>query len=162
MGVGQPTALARQGRFFQLADVLGVDEEIYRSLNVDKYWPEPTTQHFITDELSTIDFGETIVNTFPISQDVAVLRGEDGQVQLAANNCGAGRGVYLSGLPYSASNARLLERILFWAAGAEDRYAAWSRLEPKLRSGLLPGEQRVRRRKQHGQATDHGGCAAGR
>lgn len=139
VGVGQPTALSRQGRFFQLADVLGVDQEIYRSLNVDKYWPEPTEDHFITSEFtSPLDFGETITNTFPISQETAVLRAHNGEVQLAANDYGAGRGVYLSGLPYSATNARLLERILFWVAGAEEHYATWSSSNPDCEVAYFP------------------------
>ncbi|MDU1289369.1 MAG: 1,3-beta-galactosyl-N-acetylhexosamine phosphorylase C-terminal domain-containing protein, partial [Bifidobacterium bifidum] len=54
-----------------------------------------------------------------------------GQVQLAVNEYGKGRGVYVSGLPYSAANARLLERALFWASHNEGKYAAYSSSNPE-------------------------------
>ena len=43
-----------------------------------------------------------------------------GEVNLAANEYGKGRGVYMAGLPYSAQNARLLCRAMFWAAHKEE------------------------------------------
>ncbi|MBT1178509.1 1,3-beta-galactosyl-N-acetylhexosamine phosphorylase [Bifidobacterium vespertilionis] len=88
--------------------------------------------------LGGIDFGEPILNTFPVNEDVTLLRADGGQVQLAANGYGRGRGVYVSGLPYSAANARLLERMLFWAAGAEDRYAAYSSSNPECEVAHWP------------------------
>ncbi|HIZ02758.1 MAG TPA: hypothetical protein H9727_00560, partial [Candidatus Borkfalkia avistercoris] len=50
-----------------------------------------------------------------------------GEVKLAANAYGKGRGVYMAGLPYSAQNARLLYRAMFWAAHKEEEmYRAFS------------------------------------
>ena len=162
IGVGQPSAQQFQGRFFQLADVLGVDEERHQTLSVDKYFPAVTPEHFITadvhlgegvlqgfldagyrkplsgcgggqaiGELGGIDFGEPIADTFPVNEDVTLLRADGGQVQLAVNEYGKGRGVYVSGLPYSAANARLLERALFWASHNEGKYAAYSSSNPE-------------------------------
>ena len=164
VGVGEPSSLARfqAGRFFQLADVLGVDEERYQTLSVDKYFPTVTPEHFITADvhvdpaareawekagyriplsgcgggqgikpLGGIDFGEPVANTFPVNEDVTLLRADGGQVQLAVNEYGKGRGVYVSGLPYSAANARLLERALFWASHNEGKYAAYSSSNPE-------------------------------
>ena len=162
IGVGQPSAQQFQGRFFQLADVLGVDEERHQTLSVDKYFPAVTPEHFITadvhlgegvlqgfldagyrkplsgcgggqaiGELGGIDFGEPIADTFPGNEDVTLLRADGGQVQLAVNEYGKGRGVYVSGLPYSAANARLLERALFWASHNEGKYAAYSSSNPE-------------------------------
>ena len=164
VGVGEPSSLARfqAGRFFQLADVLGVDEERHQTLSVDKYFPAVTPEHFITADvhvdpaareawekagyriplsgcgggqgikpLGGIDFGEPVANTFPVNEDVTLLRADGGQVQLAVNEYGKGRGVYISGLPYSAANARLLERALFWASHNEGKYAAYSSSNPE-------------------------------
>ncbi len=164
VGVGEPSSLARfqAGRFFQLADVLGVDEERHQTLSVDKYFPTVTPEHFITADvhvhpaareawekagyriplsgcgggqgikpLGGIDFGEPVANTFPVNEDVTLLRADGGQVQLAVNEYGKGRGVYVSGLPYSAANARLLERALFWASHNEDKYTAYSSTNPE-------------------------------
>ena len=47
IGVGEPTAYQRNGHFFQLYDVLGVDKELGFSLSTDKYnWEEK--EHFLT------------------------------------------------------------------------------------------------------------------
>ena len=189
VGVGEPSSLARfqAGRFFQLADVLGVDEERYQTLSVDKYFPAVTPEHFITadvhlgegvlqgfldagyrkplsgcgggqaiGELGGIDFGEPIADTFPVSEDVTLLRADGGQVQLAVNEYGKGRGVYVSGLPYSAANARLLERILFWASHNEDKYTAYSSTNPECEVAVFPdaGQYCVINNTDRPQSTD--------
>lgn len=173
IGVGEPSAVhnAQSGRFFQLADVFGVDEERFQTLSVDKYFPPITGSHFITADVPTdpsiidkanaqraiplsgcgggqsgtigdIDFGEAIANTYPINETVTLLRADQGQVQLATNEYGNGRGIYLSGLPYSAVNARLLERMLFFASHREDSYAAWSSTNPNCEVAYLPEQHR--------------------
>lgn len=172
VGVGEPSSVPRfqGGRFFQLADVLGVDEERFQTLSVDKYFPPVTPDHFITADVPVdraareaweqagyriplsgcgggqgiapvggIDFGEAVPNTYPVNEDVTLIRADGGQVQLAVNEYGKGRGVYVSGLPYSAANARLLERILFYASHNEDRYAAWSSSNPECEVAHFPG-----------------------
>ena len=141
VGVGQPSSTDWQGRFFQLADVLGVDQERFQTLSVDKYWPQVSDGNFITADLAahdSMDFGEPILNTYPITEHVQVLHAENGSVQLAANEYGAGRGVYISGLPYSAANARLLERALFYASHHEADYAAWSSTNPECEVAYFP------------------------
>lgn len=154
-------------RFFKLADVFGVDEERFQTLSIDKYFPALVSKHFITQDIPTsesqieqanskraialsgcgggqpaslndIDFGEVILNTYPINEKVEILRADNGEVQLATNNYGKGRGVYISGLPYSAVNARLLERILFYACHKEDSYAAWSSTNPECEVAHFP------------------------
>ena len=47
IGVGEPAAHQWQGRFFQLDDVLGVEEEHGFNLNTDKYNWEEHRDHFI-------------------------------------------------------------------------------------------------------------------
>jgi 1,3-beta-galactosyl-N-acetylhexosamine phosphorylase len=154
VGVGEPSSYAHQGRFFQLADVLGIDEERFQTLSVDKYFPEVCSEHFITADVpggagsdggvgvvgtaGAIDFGEPILNTYPISENTTLLRADGGQVQLAVNSYGSGCGVYISGLPYSAANARLLERILFYASGHADQYATWSSTNPECEVAVFP------------------------
>lgn len=141
VGLGQPAALDMEGRFFQLADVLGIDQERFHTLSVDKYFPTITARHFITEDLPEgggVDFGEQIANTYPLNEEVTLLKADQGQVQLAVNQYGKGRGIYLSGLPYSAANARLLERILFYASKHEDRYADWSCTNPHCEVAYFP------------------------
>lgn len=58
IGVGEPTALQRQGKLFQLSDVLGVDKECGISLGEDKksYCENPLTEaHFYGDRYAIIN-----------------------------------------------------------------------------------------------------------
>ena len=43
-----------------------------------------------------------------------------GEVKMATNEYGKGRSFYITGLPYSADNAKLLYRAILWTAGKED------------------------------------------
>jgi len=101
-----------------------VEEETGFTLNVDKYnWEEH--EHFITEDCKgDIDFGEGKKNIFALDGTTVICQ-KDKEVQLAANSFGKGRGVYLSGLPYSFENNRLLYRAILWAAGAEDELHRW-------------------------------------
>ena len=129
IGVGEPTAYAKNGRYFQLADVLGVDKELGFTLSEDKYNIEKK-EHFITEDVKgEIDYGEGMKNVYALNgTEVLDITFSDrfkrnvnvGEVKLAANGYGKGRGVYMAGLPYSAQNARLLYRAMFWAAHKED------------------------------------------
>lgn len=124
IGVGEPTAHQHQGRFFQLAGVLGVEAERGYTLNVDKYnWDE--RPHFITEDArEPLDFGEGKKNIYALP-GTAVLCQRDNEVQLAVNDWGGGRGVYISGLPYSFQNSRLLYRAIFWASHGEQDLHRW-------------------------------------
>lgn len=73
IGVGEPTGHQSQGRFIQLANVLGVEKE----------------------------------------------------VQLAVNEFGKGRSVYISGLPFSFENSRLLYRAILWSCHSEKELLKW-------------------------------------
>lgn len=115
-----------------------MDQERFQTLSVDKYWPQVADVNFITEEASGVDFGEPVLNTYPINEDVTLLNVEDGRVRLAVNEYGRGRGVYISGLPYSAANARLLERALFYASHHEGQYAAWSSTNPECEVAYFP------------------------
>ena len=119
IGVGEPSAHLRGGRFFQLADVLGVDRELGLTLSTDKY-ATPVSDHFVTADLDdAVDTGEGARDVYPTSRSTQVLR-YDGEVQVAVNEYGSGRSVYLAGLPHSAQNARLLLRSLLWAAREDE------------------------------------------
>ena len=46
-------------------------------------------------------------------------------VQLAVNTYGKGHSVYMSGLPFSFENTRLLYKSLFFAANKQDEITKW-------------------------------------
>ena len=124
IGVGEPSAYQWQGRYFQLSGALGVEEETGYTLNVDKYnWKEH--EHFIIEDCKgKINFGEGKKNIYAL-EDTTVIRQIDEGVQLAVNTYGDGKCVYISGLPYSFENSRLLYRAILWSAGAEEELCRW-------------------------------------
>ena len=124
IGVGEPAGHQYQGRYLQLGNLLGVEEERGFTLGRDKYnWEEHP--HFITEDcVGEIDFGEGKENVYAL-EGATVLRQKRSGVQLAVNGFGKGRGVYISGLPYSFENSRLLYRAILWAASAENRLHEW-------------------------------------
>ncbi len=124
IGVGEPTAHQNQGRIFQLAGVLGVEKENGMTLNKDKYnWDEH--EHFITEDCKgEIDFGEGQKSIYALDGTTIICQ-RDKEVQLAVNEFGKGRSVYISGLPYSFENSRLLYRSVIWSAGDEANLEKW-------------------------------------
>lgn len=124
IGIGEPTAYQHQGRFFQLADVLGVEQETGNTLGYDKYnWEE--SSHFITEDASQdIDFGFGARNVYALA-DTQVIVETDKELNLSANSFGKGRAVYISGLPYSFENSRLLYRAILWSSHSENLLTHW-------------------------------------
>ena len=124
IGVGEPSAHQANGRFFQLANILGVEEERGFTLGYDKYnWEEH--KHFILEDTTKeVDFGEGKKNIFAF-EGTEILVQRDKEVQLAVNSFGKGRSVYISGLRYSFENSRLLYRAIMWSAGAEAELKRW-------------------------------------
>ena len=124
IGVGEPTACQREGRYFQLSGVMGVEKENGFTLNVDKYnWEEH--EHFITEDCrGEVDFGEGQKSIFALPE-TTIIRQVDKEVQLVANDFGEGRSVYISGLPYSFENSRLLYRAILWSSHDEENLHRW-------------------------------------
>ncbi|MEL4356341.1 MULTISPECIES: 1,3-beta-galactosyl-N-acetylhexosamine phosphorylase [unclassified Luteococcus] len=132
VGVGDPTAWPVGGAVFQLSDVFGVDHETGWGLSTNRRC-EPVTEHFLTADLTgALDVGEGTRDVLPVTDQVQVLAAHDGQVDAAVNTFGAGRAVYLGGLPYSHQNSRLLHRALYWAAGREADFGRWIADDPRV------------------------------
>ncbi|MDD2978742.1 MAG: 1,3-beta-galactosyl-N-acetylhexosamine phosphorylase [Hespellia sp.] len=127
VGIGEPSAYEKGGRFFQMADVLGVDKELGFTLSTDKYFTSQTASHFITkDAGDSIDFGESMKNIYALSEETEIAEYSNGEIHLAAHDYGKGRGVYIAGLPYSYKNTRLLLRSIYYACRKENEFDRWS------------------------------------
>ena len=125
IGVGEPSGHQYQGHFFQLASVMGVEKETGFTLNYDKYNWDQNPEHFILADLKgELDFGEGKKNIYAY-EGTDILIQKDKEVQMAANDFGRGRSVYISGLPYSFENSRVLYRAILWAAHGEDILHKW-------------------------------------
>ena len=161
VGIGEPSAYQKNGRFFQLGDVLGIEKETGYSLMTDKYFVDSVESHFITadvDDIRTIDFGESMHNIFATSPTTEIIEYSDpkaeinsdilapanaegkgfGELHLSANSYGKGRGVYIAGLPYSIENTRLLLRSLYYAAGKEAELTTWFSSNPSVEVHAYP------------------------
>lgn len=137
IGVGEPTSYQWEGRYFQLASVLGVEEERGFNLNMDKYnWEEHKDHFILADTTKDVDFGEGQPNIFALEgaevlvckdreKDLPIFTRNNKEVQLAVNEYGEGRGVYISGLPYSFENSRLLYRAILWSSHDEETINKW-------------------------------------
>ncbi|EHI98334.1 hypothetical protein CDLVIII_1643 [Clostridium sp. DL-VIII] len=126
IGVGEPSAVLNQGKFFQLSDALGVDKELGFSLSEDKYFNMKADKHFITEDVvEPLDFGESQKNIYAIKESTEIIEIEKDNLLMASNSYGKGRAVYIAGLPYSAQNTRLLTRACFYVANKEERMKKW-------------------------------------
>ena len=124
IGVGEPTAHQENGRFIQLANVFGVEEERGFTLGYDKYNWENHKHFIMEDSGEVIDFGEGKKNMFAL-EGTQVLVQREKEVQLAVNEFGKGRAIYISGLPYSFENSRMLYRSILWSTHDEENIHNW-------------------------------------
>ncbi len=130
IGMGEPTSTLREGKFFQLADALGVDEELSFSMLKHKYNYIKTEKHFITADVNgEIDYGGNLDNIYALDGtevlDITAdkymgLGMEGGHVRMACKEYGKGRTFYMTGMNYNFENSRLLYRALLWTAKKED------------------------------------------
>ena len=125
IGIGEPSGHQYQGRYIQLASVFGIEKETGFTLNYDKYNWESAEHHFITEDCTKdIDFGEGKKNMYALDHALVLVQKEK-EVQMAVNEFGKGRAVYISGLPYSFENSRLLYRSILWSTHNEEELNKW-------------------------------------
>ncbi len=121
IGIDNPTACEHQGRYFQLADVLGVQREIGLSGGAAKLIkPELDEEHFILEDANgSLDLGYPVPGVYAASTDLKALALDGDNILLSANTFGSGRGVYLTNFTLSHINTRMLFRAICWAGGQE-------------------------------------------
>ena len=125
IGVGEPAGHQYQGHYLQLANVMGVEKETGFTLNYDKYnWDEHPDHFILQDTTGPVNFGEGKKNMFAL-EGAEILVQREKEVQMAVNSFGEGRTVYISGLPYSFENSRLLYRSILWSAHDEENLHKW-------------------------------------
>lgn len=139
LGVGEPSACHGGGRFFQLADVLGVDKELGFTLSTDKYFTTVQEGHFISEDRTEVyDFGESMKNVYALGEDTEIIEYSNEEIHVSAHRYGQGCGVYLAGLPYSFENTRLLLRALYYAAGKQEELCKWFAKNPNCEVHAYP------------------------
>lgn len=125
IGVGEPSGHQYQGHYLQLASALGVEKETGFTLGYDKYnWDEHPNHFILADCKGEVDFGEGKKNIYAL-EGTEILVQREKEVQMAVNGFGEGRCVYISGLPYSFENSRILYRAILWSAHGEGDLYRW-------------------------------------
>lgn len=125
IGIGEPAGHQYQGRYIQMPSVIGVEKETGLTLNYDKYNWEEAKEHFITEDCTgEIDFGEGKKNMYALEGSLILVQKEK-EVQMAVRTFGKGRSVYISGLPYSHENSRILHRSILWSSKDEEKLYKW-------------------------------------
>ena len=88
----------------------------------------------MADADGEVDFGEGKKNIVALDGTTVLIQNASElpfavrhaeEVQMAVKEFGKGRGVYISGLPYSFKNSRVLYRAVLWSASAEDELNRW-------------------------------------
>ena len=139
IGCRGPSAYPHQGRYFQLADVMGVEKEVGNTLQFPSIDTEIAGSHFILDGLAdSVDFGVSETFVFATDRKTEVLAGNGRHVHMAARGYGCGRSVFFAALPYSLANARILHRAIFWAARKEKAMRRWYCENPNMEVAFYP------------------------
>lgn len=125
IGVGEPSGHQYQGHFLQLATSLGVEKETGFTLGYDKYnWDEHRDHFILEDCAGEVNFGEGKKSIYAL-EGTEILVQREKEVQMAVHNSGKGRCVYISGLPYSFENSRILHRAILWSSHSEEMLKEW-------------------------------------
>lgn len=102
-----------------------MEEEHGFNLNTDKYnWEEHRDHFILQDAEGDVDFGEGKKNIYALPETEILIQKEQ-EVQMAVKKFGKGRGVYISGLPYSFKSSRIFYRAVLWSASAKEELHCW-------------------------------------
>ena len=134
LGIGSPSGYFYQGRFFQLADVLGVEKELGFTYMKNKFFNNIDAKHWIINDIdmNNIKFVSHNSTIYPVNgtilkcsineNDPTQNTVQGGNVNLSINHYGKGRAVYISGLSDSFEAFRLIYKTLLWASHKENQY----------------------------------------
>jgi beta-D-galactosyl-(1->4)-L-rhamnose phosphorylase len=144
IGIAEPSATRHSTQFFQLADVLGLDRDTGSRIGLGKFKYTKESSHFITHDLSgNPDFGKDVDNIFLLNNGTKVLADRDGSPTIAVHPFGKGRSVYFSGHIFSPVNVRLIHRAIFFAAGREADFKAWTSSNPNAEVAYYPHHRKL-------------------
>ncbi len=144
IGVGEPGAAMDGMHEFKLAPVLGVDKENGRSICAGKYAFAVQDTHFITADCKRLHpFHNHVNGVYALGGNTKILKAQDKDVVLAANEFGSGRGVYFSGFTYGVEETRLLYRAILWAANREEMADLYLPNQPGCECAYFPASDKL-------------------
>ncbi|PKF81134.1 1,3-beta-galactosyl-N-acetylhexosamine phosphorylase [Vibrio sp. vnigr-6D03] len=138
LGVCDPSAYQKNGRYFQLGDVFGLEKETALTMGRVAMPVQVNREHYLFKQLNgSIDFGNPSY-VYPQADDIDVISAQGQHLALTAREYGQGRAVYLGNLPFSMDNARLLQHVLVWLGQHENDEHAWLSSHPDVDCAYFP------------------------
>lgn len=127
IGVNEPSAVSRNGRFFQMAEVFGVDRDLATKKCLRKYHFTVEKNSWILQDTPDLPASmKEVDGVYLKAPDVKVLAAAaDGTPLVTARAFGKGRALYLSSFRTGLEASRMLLRAILWAShneGGMDRY----------------------------------------
>lgn len=129
IGIGEPSAYKYQGKFFQLSDILGVEEELGNTALYCRFNNKVNNNHFILEDVEKpIEYGGALNNIFALNGATILdahfdenlpSYADNCNVKMAINDFGKGRSFYMTGMIFNHENTRLLYRALLWVSHKE-------------------------------------------
>lgn len=132
IGVGEPSGYQYQGRYFQLADVLGVEKECNFTHFEKRDAIQVENNHWLMQgiDLSKITFNNNVRGVYALTATALKAHYDStypigwqnaGHIDFAVNEYGNGRSVYFSGVSDCNESYRLIYNALLWVAHKEDK-----------------------------------------
>jgi 1,3-beta-galactosyl-N-acetylhexosamine phosphorylase len=138
LGVCDPSAFQKNGRYFQLGDVFGLEKETALTMGRVAMPLSIAKEHYLSQFVTEgLDFGNPSY-VYPQATDIAVLAAQGQHLALTARNYGQGRSVYMGNLPFNMKNARLLQQVLIWLSHNETQQHAWLSDYPNVDVAYYP------------------------
>lgn len=138
LGVSDPSAYQKNGRYFQLGDVFGLEKETALTMGRVAMPVQLSSSHYLNQFVKgDEDFGNDSY-VYPQADNLHVLAAKGQHLALTAREYGAGRAVYLGNLPFTMTNARLLQHILVWLGHNENLVQPWLSTHPYVDSAYFP------------------------
>lgn len=138
LGVSDPSALQKNGRYFQLGDVFGLEKETSLTMGRVAMPVSVNEEHYLSQCLTgKEDFGN-LSYVYPQADDLNVIAAQGQHLALTAKEYGEGRSVYLGNLPFTTENARLLQNILIWLGDNDGQSQSWLSSNPEVDVAFYP------------------------
>lgn len=118
IGVNEPSAVNGFNRYYRMADVLGVDQNVVSKVCHGKWSFEVETIENLLPDGYTIPKHASVSLT---DGNAKVLVAEDEDIKLAVHNFHNGCGIYLSGFEFTRANTRMLLNLILLGAKDNDR-----------------------------------------
>ncbi|QEN04466.1 1,3-beta-galactosyl-N-acetylhexosamine phosphorylase [Thiospirochaeta perfilievii] len=138
LGIGEPSSYLKDGRFFQLGDILGLEKETGLTMGRVAMPLKIDESHILYQSLTGLeDFGKD-QDVYPIDEKISILKSNGQQINLCVNSYGTGRSSYISNLPFTLENSRFLENLILWLNKSDSKLTPYLSDNPYVDVAFYP------------------------